>query len=76
MEKMDPRFTDPIEDAKAIKNCLTYLEKEARRVGLSAGADLIVAAGKAVEDAISLSERSVVFSHRAMSEDAEGVLPN
>ncbi|MEM7172867.1 MAG: hypothetical protein AAF530_22070 [Pseudomonadota bacterium] len=76
MSDRDDRLTDPIEEAKAIKNCLNYLENEARRVGLTAGADLIGAAGRAVDDAIALSERSVVFSEKMVAAKSESILPN
>ena len=71
-EPIELTFSDPLQDAEAIRRCLEYLRIEAKRTGLTFAAHLIAVAAEAVSDSIALTEKSVAQAER---DESPGISP-
>lgn len=60
----------PIPDARAIRDCLNYLQREAAQANLSVAAYLIGAAALSIEDDLKKHERrsDILFARLRMTE--------
>ncbi len=75
MSQPDPVIVDfnhPLHEAKAIKECLRYLETQTNNIGLPYTAHLIAVAASALGDSITLSQRAMSAGFEPDFREREG----